>query len=195
MWRLPSFLLFVLLAVTSCLQADAAKKYSDRLPKQSERTARVDIDSLQSVVREISLHHIEGLWRLTTDGSTVAIIRDDSGTGYRMILIESPNRALRPGTCVGLLSPSAVKSTYEARIYTRTIGSRLYSPARFNLKLSDDDTRLVFERVKGKYSFNPLRLIPYSWRLGVQKRTEPDAIQGAVRVYPAPERPAEPLYL
>jgi len=149
------------------------------------------------------LHHIEGVWQFPSDGVTVAIRRYSpenvpAGTaveGYRMILVTSPNRALRPGTVIGYLTPTARTGSYEARIYTVQTGLTLTNPRKFTLTLDGNESQLEFQRHKSAYSFNLWRALPYMFRHVVRKNETTKVPDGCRRLYPAPSLPHEPIYL
>lgn len=195
--------LFVGILLMAASPACFAKKLIAALPSVSNGVGTFSIDSLRNSLATMPLHHIEGLWRFTTDGAEIAIVRDQdsetasgqSARAYRILLIHSPNRALRPGTLMGLISPSAKRGAYEARIYTRNTGSKLHSPRNFLLTLDNEESRLVFDMKKSAFSVNLWRLLPYMWRYSVHRNTDSKHPVGCIRIFPEPELPVEPRYL
>lgn len=158
------------------------------------------------MMRQLPLHHIEGIWQFPATGAEVAIIRQDTSaetgpssaavTIYQIILLDSPSRTLRPGTIMGLITPSAARGEYNARIYTQSLGSTLLIPKSFTLTLSDQDASLRFVRHKGAFSINLWRLLPYLWRYTIHPNNTSDTKDdGCVRIFPNPPIPREPVYL
>lgn len=199
--------LLILLAIIgflSCCAATsaAARHLVDNLPSIAALpSAGFSTSDLRKQLSTLPLHHIEGIWKLTTDGSEIAIIRQEASPSnstdgvYSVILLKSPNRALRPGTVVGLIAPTAKSNTYEARFYTSSTGSKLYNSRKFHLKLDSEDARIEFDRKKSSFSVNLWRLLPYMWRYSVHKNEQRSDTHGCIRIFPKPELPFEPIYL
>lgn len=197
----------MLLALTVvCLHAVncyASKRFLDELPRFSLIEPEFSVSKIKERLASMPLHHIEGIWQFTGQGFTVAIERDgaESGNytsdseGYRIYLIQAPNRALRPGTVIGHVSRSASEGVYDARIYTKSIGSRMSAPKGFTVKLDAGDSRMVFEPKKSALSVNLWRLLPYMWRYSVRQNHNSAPAEGCVRVFPVPDLPFEPVYL
>ncbi len=180
----------------------AADRYIDGLPGTSKTISGFSVAEMRKEIASTPLHHIEGIWKLTSDGTEIAILRDrnqsdsdNNARAYRMILMRSANRALRPGTVIGLVSPTAKTGTYDARIYTKAIGPQLSAARKFTLKLDDNDSHLIFEMNKSAYSINLWRMLPYMFRYSVRKNNKQPSTAGCIRIFPAPELPSEPVYL
>lgn len=192
-------LLILLTAIISAVSAEniSARDFIDELPGKSKTVRDFSYTKALDRLRELSLHHIEGIWQFPSDGIEIAIIRRDNREPavYNMILLKSPRRSTRPGTIIGLASRTAKSGVYEAKIYTRSHGSTLYSPKKFRLNLSDEDTNLLFEKRKGAFSFNFWRFLPFSLRYTVRKNQPEKSTAGCIRIYPAPVRPYERIYL
>lgn len=192
-------LLISAVALILSTSAMAGKKYIDRLPRTSHTIESFSTTAFMERMHDTPLHHIEGVWRFPADGTEIAILRPkesgESADCYEIILLHGANRALRTGTIVGMATPAAKRGYYEARLYTRSTGSLLYSPKSFYLKTEDEDTRLIFELQKGAFSVNLWRLLPYMWRYSVHKNQDSRHVAGCVRVYPEPLPPLEPRYL
>ena len=162
-----------------------------------------DYDSVEKVTQRMSdkiLNAIEGVWQFTgEEGAIVAIEKDPTATGlpsYKMIVIDSPQRALLPGSLMAKIRSTVKPDTFEADIFTHfSLSSMsLNSPKKFILTLKN--SRLTIKPVKAKLSVNLLRLIPYAYRLGLSYRDHrPDDLDGCVRIFPAPSQPSNPVYL
>ncbi len=207
-------LIAVLLALILCLQALPAaakgieKSVLKNVPDRSQTITGYDNpDSIATRLGELPLHAVEGLWRFASEGSLMAIERQTSKTTgayeaettvYRMVIVRAADMALRPGTVMGYLTPTAKRGVYDARIYTSRLdsGTALTSPKSFTLTLTDEDSRLSISDYGSSLRFNWWRLLPYMYRyLFTRRDKSPGAIQGCLRVFPAPAVPSEPRYL
>lgn len=191
---------FVWLSSTASI---SAKKNEERLPTVSPiLEGYKDRDSIEYRIKSSGPHRIEGIWQFQADGSTIAIERDHAanhgeGLSYRMVILRSSNRLLRPGTLIGILYPTGKKETFDAEIYTSDAdGGKLRSAKKFTLTLEDNDSRIVFRRQKSKYTVNLWRLIPYMWRGVIRTRDNiGEAPDGCVKIFPTSTVSAEPRYL
>lgn len=192
-------LLIILTVIVSVFSSEsiAARDFIDELPGKSQTIEDFSYTKALSQLREMSLHHIEGIWQFPADGIEIAIMRRDNREPavYNMIMLQTPRRATRPGTIIGLVTRSAKSGVYDAKIYTRAHGSILFAPKKFRLNLSDNDTNLLFEKRKSAYSFNFWRLLPFSLRYTVRRNEPEKSTAGCIRIYPAPLRPYERIYL
>ena len=176
------------------------KKFVDDLPHRAEVISDFSMARLIGKLDELPLHHIEGIWQFPATGVEVAMLRREqaglsaSGRVYDMILVNSPNRVLRPGTVMGVVVATGRRGEYDAKIFTKTIGTSLTLPKKFTLKLSDGDSSLEIKPVKGRMIFNLWRLLPYLWRYAVYPSREPVRSDGCIRIYPNPPAPLEPVY-
>ncbi|MCM1483248.1 MAG: hypothetical protein NC043_02860 [Muribaculaceae bacterium] len=164
-----------------------------------------DTESFRRELDRRGAERIEGIWQFTSDGATVAI----SSTGgadhpgdagkhrtYSIILIDSPSRALRPGTELGTITAEAAQGRYEARIYTRSEGSRLFNQRKFTLELDEAAGYIRFYRHRSSISINLWHFVPFLWRYSVRRNDDSArSTPGCVRIYPAPALPLEPIYL
>lgn len=200
---MKKYLSIFLLVLFSATTISAEKKIVSTLPMTSETIEGFNYGFLLSRLKEMSLHHIEGVWQFPSTGVEVAIVRADEvnqrpadgTTVYNIILISSPNRALRQGTIMGIVTPATKRGEYDANIYTSNIASRLTMPKRFTLTLTDDDTSLLFRQHRSKFSINLWRLLPYLWRHAIHPNTPEKSTDGCIRVFPLPALPREPIYL
>lgn len=198
-----NLLFAVIFATTTTIDAQAEKKIIDNLPAKSEIVSNFNTQKLKDHLAGLNLHHIEGIWQFTATGVEIAICRrEDPARGnmqqvssYNIILLFSPNRALRAGIIMGIATPTPNRGEYDARIYTQAVGSTLVIPKHFTLTLDDDDSALTFRQHRSALSFNPWRLLPYLWRGAIQKVPKTKSSTGCVRIYPEPILPREPIYL
>lgn len=191
-------------ALTLTILSLSFLKAGAKLPRLSaEPLAGYDIESVKRAMDSRPLHHIEGIWLMTDTSAKVAIELEDDASGieataataYRIVLLSSPNRALRPGTVMGRIIPAAKEGVYQTELYTSATGSRLSSPAAFTAELDKSDNRIVMTRHRSAFSVNLWRTLPYMWRYVVRKNRPAPTYHGCVRIYPAPVPPLQPIYL
>lgn len=182
----------------------AEKRLIDRLPQRSVADSGFAHSTMIETLRQLPLHHIEGIWKFPATGSEVAIVRSNPDINnptasvnlYHIILFTSDSRAIRPGTIMGFITPSSTQGEYDARIYTSSVGSTLIMPKTFALTLAENDTSLRFKQKKSTFSINLWRLLPYLWRYTIHPNTSTDTqTDGCIRIFPEPPVPREPIYL
>lgn len=195
------FLICLMTNVVLNLCADNSK---DFLFRHDHADGYEDISIVKQRMGQAPLHRIEGIWQFPDDGAIIAIerSRDDmphkGAVRYIMVLLHSPVRSVRPGTIMGIISPSAKKDHYSARVYTDSDGgSRLLKPKDFTFVI-EDDCRLIFKNRNGlKWRIYPWRLFPYIYKLGIRvTRQSTPPIEGCIKIYPYDSLlPREPIYL
>lgn len=198
---LTKFLLTLVLIAAANPTTHAQKRMTDNLPRLARVIPDFSAARLMSRLDEMALHHVEGIWQFPATGVEVAIVRrqaesvaDADNRVYDMIVVNTPNRSVRPGTVMGAIVPSGSRGEYDARIYTKMIGSRPAMPSKFTLSLSGDDSTFELKPVRGRMVYNLWRLLPYLWRYAVYPSREPTKTDGCVRIYPNPPLPFEPVY-
>ncbi len=198
---LKSLLIHIFIASAFCISGQNVLK---ELPSVSPVLSGYTRESAERNLRESGPHRIEGIWQFTDDGATMTIERftptenhGDESTAYRIVLLRSPNRALRPGTVMGYLYQSSKSGVYLARIYTSSHnGSKLSAAKDFTITLTENDSHLTLARQRDKYSVNVWRMLPYMFRYTVKRNTPSDAnLHGCIKLFPQPSSPIEPIYL
>lgn len=161
-----------------------------------------DIDSVEARMAARPLLPLEGVWELTTDGAAIAIERMDGicrdhTSAYRITVISMPDRSIPPGTVMGVATETADRRKFDARIYTRSTGERLSSPADFIISLDNDNSRLSMSHYRRGLKVNLWRMVPYMFRYSVGLRDErPRDLDGMVKTYPRQRSTATfPRYL
>ena len=199
-------LLAAILILASALCPAHAKNLVDRLPQKSPRVeGYLSQDEVKHRLASMPLHIIEGIWQFPSNGAVIAIERytpddilNDGAIRYRMVVIRSPMRSIRPGTVMGYVAPTSKPGTYAAHVYTSTDGgSRLIRPKDFTFNLADDG-HLSFRVHSISFYANVWRMIPYLSRISFRVRSadKPKDLDGCTRVYPEPlSGPIEPRYL
>ncbi|MBR5899247.1 MAG: hypothetical protein IKZ14_07275 [Muribaculaceae bacterium] len=182
MSRLAALFLTLLLAATAT---------ATTLPEQSSVIPEYERDSVVSRMRKLSLQPIEGLWQFAESGATIAIERNtnnlpDNGLmRYHMVIVNSPQLTITPGTIMGYITPTAKNGVYDATIYTDFDGGTILSlPKKFILTLNDE-SHLAFSRDNSGIRINIWRFLPYMFRYSVTYKNErPRNIDGCIRVFP-----------
>lgn len=152
----------------------------------------------------LALQEVEGLWQFPSNGSVIAIERDDDdATRFRIVTVESPYLVLPSGELLGYAYPTAKRGVLDARLReiladgsVNTHGPKGHQ--RFTLTLNDD--AIIFTPVKKGFrlSWDWWRLFPYMFRVRVSKVDDrPKNLDGAVRIWPRSTTtpPRQPRYL
>ncbi|MBD5331967.1 MAG: hypothetical protein HDR77_04415 [Bacteroides sp.] len=191
---------FLLAAVIVGASAIGLAASEPTLPQRPEIFAGYEnADTTARRIASLGPRAIEGIWSFTGREAIIAIERTSpAASAYRMVIIRTPDRAIRPGTQMGLLVPSGSAEKFDATLYTSSSGSTLSAPKRFTLSLIDSGSRITFARVGSRYSIEPIRLLPYMFRRIIRVNRSADrnvAPAGCVRIFPAPVVPDSPVYL
>lgn len=188
--------LSLILAITGwfCAFADSL---DDCLKTALPRHDGFDLYTVESTFSDYAADAIEGVWHVTTDDEGVFSIVHDSHSGHYVILVtNSADRTIKPGSIMGVAAATARKGTFDARIYTSSNRGSLSRPKRFTLTLLPGG-QLSFRPVNKGLKFNVWRLLPYMFRRAVKSVNDRDpALDGAVRIYPKPAAATNgPTYL
>lgn len=196
--------LLLIASVAIVTATNAADKITSRLPQKSQVVdGYTDRPAIERRLTRSGMARIEGIWTIPSTGAEFAIERTSGtalgaeATTYRIVVLRMPDRAVRPGTIMGYLTPGA-SSEFDAAIYTSSDATdgTLRAPARFTLKMHDDGT-LGFKRVRQRYDIELFRLLPYMFRRVIRTRRGDDgsASSVAIRTFPQPDIPLTPRYL
>lgn len=212
MSRLFPILLAISLSLSLTFPFDSYGRQKQDEKKEYVRFKGIDVDSLvKTVCTEHGASRVGGIWSATTDGATVGIVPAEGWirtTGmtipdmertlaerWMIILLDSPNPILQPGTLMGWFTPTAKPDHFNAYIYTKRDNTRLSSPRRFILHLADDG-HMTMKAVRKGIEINPWRFLPYMIRGSVRYRDEsPRDIDGFLKKWPVPHNPQNPRYL
>ena len=185
--------------------AASARSLAPDLPASSEILDGYELPEVEQRLAETALHTVEGLWRFPGEGSVMAVERIGDATPaggtadiYRMVAVLPVDRAVRPGTVMGMLVATARKDVYDCRLYTSASddGRVLLSPKKLLIELTYDGTRMSFRPYGKKIRFRWWKMFPYMFsRLISVVETVPDGLDGCVRVFPEPFPPVNPRYL
>lgn len=187
----PLILLLVIMATLPM----AANDFLKALPESSAMMAGYDdVDSVTARMAALPLLPAEGVWQMTDGGAIIALERyvdptlplQSQWATFRLVMVKSPIRRVRPGTVIGHAVATAKCGVLEARLYTDFAReSRLSVPRTFYLHLSADGSTLTFKAKKSRLAVNPFKLLPYLYRHTVTiRQNTPDDLNGALRVFP-----------
>ncbi len=170
------------------LSASSPGRWIDTLPTESVVLDGYMSDGIEERMDIEASSPIEDVWKLVATGGLIAVERVEprgadvgSADCYRMVVLRAPDRAVRPGTVMGYLQPTAAGGTYEAKIYTDTDGDGTLRGAKsFRVVVSED--AMQFYRVRSGLSVNIFRLLPYMFRRAVDYRPDDhNGLDGCVR--------------
>ena len=182
-----SIIIVTVAALLAPLRLHAAPDELERyLSGQPRQTDVINVINADSCFAGRAVAAIEGVWRLSGSEGMFAVVADPGTIFYRLIVVDSPDRNILPGTVMGACTAAGRKDCFDARIYTSGATGLLSKPRRFTLTL-DDDRRLIMVPVTNKLKVNLWRFLPYMFRVTVTRVNDrPNNLDGAVRIFPAP---------
>ena len=152
-------LISLMLAVLP-LMALAAKG----VPAKSVILDGLDLDSMRVRLDETDMQPLEGIWYYPNEEMTLGIerYRGEHNIGYRIILLESPDINVIPGTVIGYIAASAVDNKYQLWLYSQRDRITLIKPLECVATLNKSATSLTFDppHWKVKVRVNIARFLP-----------------------------------
>ena len=134
------------------------------VPKKSVILAGIDADSMRVRLDETDMQPLEGIWYYPNEEMTLGIerYRGKHNIGYRIILLESPDINVMPGTVIGYIAATAVDSKYQLWLYSQRDRVTLIKPLECVATLDDAATTLTFDppHWKVKVRLNVARFLP-----------------------------------
>ena len=134
------------------------------IPKKSVILAGLDIDSMRVRLDETDMQPLEGIWYYPNEEMTLGIERykGPHHVGYRIILLDSPDINVMPGTVIGYIAASAVDSKYQLWLYSQRDRVTLIKPLECVATLNKAATTLTFDppHWKVKVRVNIARFLP-----------------------------------
>lgn len=156
--RCATFILLLLVTVPLLVMAAGG------VPKKSVVIDGLDVDSMRVRLDETDMQPLEGIWYYPNEEMTLGIerYRGDHNIGYRIILLESPDVNLVPGTVIGYIAASAVDSKYQLWLYSQRDRLTLIKPLECVATLNSTATTLTFDppHWKVKVRVNIARFLP-----------------------------------
>ena len=154
----------VILSLMLVLLPFMAVADSGIVPKKSVILAGIDLDSMRVRLDESDLQPLEGIWYYPNEEMTLGIERykGNHNIGYRIILLESPEISLVPGTVIGYIARSAVDNKFQLWLYSERSRTTLKKPMECVATLSNKATTLTFDppHWKLKVRVNVARFLP-----------------------------------
>jgi len=136
----------------------------DGIPKHSVILSGVDVDSMRVRLDETDMQPLEGIWYYPNEEMTLGIERykGQHNIGYRIILLDSPDINVMPGTVIGYIAASAVDSKYRLWLYSQRDRVTLIKPLECVATLNATATALTFDppHWKVKVRVNIARFLP-----------------------------------
>lgn len=177
-----------------CAGEPASGYYTDCVPDSAALLPDRSVRNQLAMMRTAHLDAIEGIWSYPDEMMTVAVERFHSPDfasriAYRIVMLESEDFNLLPGTVIGYIAPSADACKYELWLYSERHGAMLYTPVQFVATLKDE--MLTFRRrtsVNVKVRVNFARFLPSLFRgVSVTPQIEREELPvGFRRIFPTP---------
>lgn len=117
------------------------------VPGKSVILDGLDVDSMRVRLAETDMQPMEGIWYYPNEEMTLGIERykGSHNIGYRIILLDSPDINLIPGTVIGYIASSAVDNKYQLWLYSQRDRVTLLKPLECVATLNKGATTLTFE--------------------------------------------------
>ena len=188
------FITAMLMVASVAIAADAGEYYGDNPLSQSCVLPGYTPESARELLDASPLQPIEGIWEYPDEMITVLIEHFESPRfsrkiKYRIVLIDSEDMSLLPGTVIGYIAESADNHKFELWLYSEHDGMRLFGPGKCVATLTDNNTSLTFKKnsLKVRLRFNLSRFLPKLFRFisiypSVKKEELP---VGFNKIYPA----------
>ena len=146
----------------TCLPLLAAA--GNGVPARSVIIDGLDVDSMRVRLDETDMQPLEGIWYYPNEEMTLGIerYRGKHNIGYRIILLESPDINVIPGTVIGYIASSAVDNKYQLWLYSQRDRVTLIKPLECVATLDKSATTLTFDppHWKVKVRVNIARFLP-----------------------------------
>ena len=134
------------------------------VPKKSPFLNGLDVDSMRSRLDETDMQPLEGIWYYPNEEMTLGIERfkGQHNIGYRIILLDSHDINVMPGTVIGYIASSAVDNKYQLWLYSQRDKVTLIKPLECVATLNKQATTLTFDppHWKVKVRVNIARFLP-----------------------------------
>ena len=138
------------------------------VPKASVVLNGLDVDSMRVRLDETDMQPLEGIWYYPNEEMTLGIerYRGQHNIGYRIILLDSPDINVMPGTVIGYIAASALDNKYQLWLYSQRDKTTLKKPLECVATLNREATAFTFDppRWKVKARFNIARFLPTLFR-------------------------------
>ena len=134
------------------------------VPARSVVLDGIDVDSMRVRLDETDMQPLEGIWYYPNEETTLGIERYKGrhNIGYRIILLDSPDINVMPGTVIGYIAATAVDNKYQLWLYSQRDKVTLIKPLECVATLNAAATTLTFDppHWKVKVRVNIARFLP-----------------------------------
>ena len=134
------------------------------VPKRSVILAGLDVDSMKVRLDETDMQPLEGIWYYPNEEMTLGIerYRGEHNIGYRIILLESQDINVMPGTVIGYIARTALDKKYQLWLNSQRDKVTLIKPLECVATLNAAATTLTFDppHWKVKVRVNIARFLP-----------------------------------
>lgn len=134
------------------------------VPKKSVVLDGIDLDSMRVRLDETDMQPLEGIWYYPAEEMTLGIERFKGlhNIGYRIIMLDSPDMEVVPGTVIGYIEDTAVDRKYQLWLYSQRDKLTLLKPLKCVATLDAHATTLTFDppHWKVKVRVNVARFLP-----------------------------------
>ena len=160
------------------------------VPPQSVVLPGIDTELMKARFAESDMQPMEGIWYYPDEEMTLAIEKwkGELNIGYRLILLESSDLELLPGTVVGFIEESAVDNKFRLWLYTERSKITLASPAQCVATLNADATSLTFDpphwKVKVRVNFARIFSTIFRGISVIPEKEEEKLPVGFKKIYP-----------
>ena len=160
------------------------------IPEQSVVLPGIDTELMKQRFAESDMQPMEGIWYYPDEEMTLAIEKwkGPHNIGYRLILLESTDLELLPGTVVGFIEESAVDNKFRLWLYTERSKITLASPAQCVATLNSDATSLTFDpphwKVKVRVNFARIFSTIFRGVSVIPEKVEEKLPVGFKKIYP-----------
>lgn len=163
------------------------------LPEQSVVIPGYDEKVARERLLESDLQPLEGIWYYPNENMTLTIERwqpePSHKIGYRLLLIDSEDLELLPGTVIGYIEESAVDNKFHLWLYSQRNKVTLCGPLECVATLNKEGTSLTFDppHWEVKLRVNFARFLPSLFRgVSVVPQVEKEPLPvGFKKIFPA----------
>jgi len=124
----------------------------------------LDIDSMRTRLDETDMQPLEGIWYYPNEEMTLGIERykGQHNIGYRIIMLDSPDINVVPGTVIGYIAATARDNKYQLWLYSQRDRLTLVKPLECVATLNSTATSFTFDppHWKVKVRVNFARFLP-----------------------------------
>jgi hypothetical protein len=160
------------------------------IPKKSIILNGLDVDSMRVRLDETDMQPLEGIWYYPNEEMTLGIERykGQHNIGYRIILLDSPDINVMPGTVIGYIAASAVDSKYQLWLYSQRDRVTLIKPLECVATLNATATTLTFDpphwKVKVRVNFARIFSTIFRGISVIPEKEEEKLPVGFKKIYP-----------